>query len=208
MTTTLRELTQKLRTSSKPSSKGTLQYVDAFGQFNRADVLQPKGINPQSVAITDLYNTETQGLGVVTIDGTAYPKGSAAAQAALDSYLAREPQPTATTVITSTGTTTEVVDTGGGTLTQLIEGPAGPATRLTVGTVTMGPEGQVVISGSAPDLTIDFVLPTVQAVDSLTTQTLTITAQGTIAQTPTQATDISNKQYVDTRSLVMAVAFS
>lgn len=208
MTTTLRELTQKLRTSSKPSSKGTLQYVDPFGQFNRADVLQPKGINPQSVATTDLYNTETQGLGVVVIAGTAYPKGSAAAQAALDSYLASEPQPTATVVTTSPTTVTEVLDTGGATLTQLIEGPAGPATRLTVGTVTMGAEGQVVISGSAPDLTIDFVLPTVQAVDTITAATLTITAQGTITQKPTGQTDIANKQYVDARSLVMAVAFS
>jgi len=208
MTTTLRELTQKLRTSSKPSAKGSLQYVDPFGQYNRADVLQPKGINPQSVATTDLYNTETQGVGVVVIDGTAYPKGSASAQAALDSYLAREPQPTATVIATSPSTVTDVPTTGGGTLTQLIEGPAGPATRLTVGTVTMGPEGQVVISGSAPDLTIDFVLPTVQAVNTLTTQTLTITAQGTITQAPTTATDITNKQYVDRRSLVMAVAFS
>lgn len=208
MTTTLRELTQKLRTSSKPSSKGTLQYVDPFGQFNRADVALPKGINPQSVAITDLYNTETQGLGVVTIDGTAYPKGSSQAQAALDSYLAREPQPTTTSTVTSTSGVTDTLDTGGGTLTQLIAGPAGPATRLTVGTVTMGPEGQVVISGSSPDLTIDFVLPTVQAVDTITTQTLTVTAQGTITQAPTAQTDITNKQYVDRRSLVMAVAFS
>lgn len=207
MTTTLRELTQKLRTSSKPSAKGTLQYVDPFGQFNRADVTLTQGINPQSVATTDLYNTETQGVGLVTIDGTAYPRGSRAAQAALDSYLARETQPTATVITASPATVTEVPGTGGATLTQLIEGPAGPATRLTVGTVTMGAEGQVVISGSAPDLTIDFVLPTVQAVNTLTTQTLTITAQGTITQTPTGQTDITNKRYVDARSLVMAVAF-
>jgi hypothetical protein len=208
MTTTLRELTQKLRTSSKPSSKGSLQYVDPFGQLNRADVTLTRGINPQSVATTDLYNTETQGVGVVVIDGTAYPKGSAAAQAALDSYLAREPQPTTTTAATETAIITDLPTTEGGTLTQLIEGPAGPATRLTVGTVTMGPMGQVTISGSAPDLTIDFVLPTVQAVNTLTTQTLTITAQGTITQTPSALTDITNKQYVDGRSLAMAVAFS
>jgi hypothetical protein len=208
MTTTLRELTQKLRTSSRPTPKGSLQFVDPLGQYSRTDVALPKGINPQSVAITDLYNTEVQGVGSVTIDGTAYPKGSAQAQAALDSYLAREPQPNTTVAVTSSTTTTDPLDTGGATLTQLIAGPAGPAARFTVGTVTMGPEGQVVISGSSPDLTIDFVLPTVQAVDTITTQTLTVTAQGTIARAPTAQTDITNKQYVDSRSLVMAVAFS